>query len=106
MRIFMLLLLPLSIAAMTGVPVREETLAVSTSAVGITSAVCGDSAPGKALLQVQGNQIYYRLDLGGATPDSGDYLGSVGDIIEVDYPGKFRAIRVAADATVKVTCFE
>jgi hypothetical protein len=89
-------------AGIEGNPVTEATITVSTSTVGISTCTRGQ----RALVQVKDDQIYYRFETGTATADSGDYLGSVGDIIEIEYPAKFRAIRVTTDAALKVTCFD
>lgn len=92
-----------SVHGIEGNPVTEATVTVSSSAVSLTD--CADNNQ-NVLAQVLTNQIYYRLDSSSATPDSGDYLGYVGQIIELEHPRKFRAIRVGSDAAVKMTCFK
>jgi hypothetical protein len=97
----LILLSPALASAVTGIPFAEETVTVSTTAIGTT--VCGTSP---ALIQVKSNGIYFTLHSATATPDADDYEASAGDFIEVDHPSRFRAIRSgAADAKIKVTCF-
>lgn len=98
-----------------GQPADEETITVSTSAIGVTSTVCranvGDATSSRvgAMLQVKGNGIFYSLHSATATPDSGDFDGNPGDYLILNGPSvnKLRMIRSgAADATVKVQCFQ
>ena len=68
-----------SAAGVVGTGFAEETLTVSTVALGITSTLCvvrGQQTP--ALLEVKTNSIFYTLDDPAATPDSGDYEASAG----------------------------
>ena len=95
-----------SAAGVVGTGFAEETLTVSTVALGITSTLCvvrGQQTP--ALLEVKTNSIFYTLDDPAATPDSGDYEASAGTIISTAKANYIRMIRQTSDSSVKVTCF-
>ncbi len=93
--------------ACDGVPADTERVTVAASAVGLTSSkYLVGSNERCALIQVQSNNIYFRLDSATATPDSTDYIGYVGDIIVVEYPSKFRAIQVSGTGYVRATYFQ
>ena len=93
--------------ACDGIPAATESVAVSSAAVGLTSSnyLIGTNER-CALIQVQSNNIYFRLDSATATPVSTDYIGYVGDIIVIEYPSKFRAIRVSGDGYIRATYFQ
>jgi len=103
MLVLLLLLIATPAWGIDGNPVTESTTTVSSSAVSLTD--CGNFSDA-VLLQVLDAQIYYRLDDETATPDSSDYLGYIGDVLTLQYPRKFRAIRVSGDAKVHATCFQ
>ena len=96
-----------------GTPTSQDgSITVSSVAVGFPATACkvGQVAGGAdvpALLQVQTNGIYYRLNSATATPVSTDYIGYADDVLEIARPSLFRAIRSgASDATIKYQCFE
>ena len=87
----------------------EETITVSSSAIGITTSVCTDGTKRqKAMIQVKSNGIYFSLHSSTATPDSGDFEAVAGDLFKLSEKevSKLRMIRSGgADATVKVQCY-
>lgn len=98
-----------------GAPSDEETITVSSSAIGITSTLCranaGDATSTRvnAMLQVKANGIYFSLHSASATPDAGDFEAVPGDTLILNGPSvnKLRMIRSGgADATVHVQCFQ
>lgn len=102
MWILLLLILAMPAWAIDGTPTtREESLTVSGTAVAITACTGGESA----LVQVKTNSVYFTFR-GNVDPDSNDFLGEAGTIIEVDRPLLFKAIAVTDDAQLKVQCFE
>jgi len=93
--------------AIDGIPYAEETITVSSSAVGITANLCTQNGVvNQALMQVKTNGIYFTLHSATATPDANDYEAAAGTYLEVTRPDRFRAIRQTADAAVKITCFQ
>jgi hypothetical protein len=93
--------------AIDGIPYAEETITVSSSAVGLTAGLCTQSGVvNPALVQVKTNAIYFTLHSATATPDSGDYEAAAGTYLEVQRPDRLRMIRQTSDAAVKVTCFQ
>lgn len=87
----------------------EETITVSSSAIGVSTNVCTDGTNRKpAVIQVKGNDIYFTLHSSSATPDSGDFAGTAGVILRLSGPevAKLRMIRQSSDATVKVQCYD
>lgn len=103
------LLLALSVAAEAqSLTSGEETISVSTSAVGVTADLCGAGNRGGAYLQVLTNGVYLAL-VGGATPDSGDFrldATTSGPVLWVKPASKIRMIRISADSNVKIQCTE
>jgi len=98
-----------------GTPADEETITVSSAAIGVTSTVCranvGDATSARvgAMIQVKGTAIFFALHSAAATPDAGDFDGNPGDILILTGPAvnKLRMIRATAvDATAKVQCFQ
>ncbi len=97
---------PAQAASVSGTGFAEETITVSTAAIGITSTLClerGRQTP--ALLEVLTNAIYFTLNSPTATPDSSDHAAPVGTVISVNKANYVRMIRQSADSSVKVTCF-
>jgi hypothetical protein len=93
--------------AIDGVPYAEETITVSNTAIGVTSGLCTQSGViSPALIQVKSQAIYFTLNSATATPDSDDYEGPAGTLMEVQRPDRLRMIRQSSDAKVKVTCFQ
>ncbi len=104
---FLLLAAVSSAIAAVGRPFAAEVVTVSTTATGVTAGLCkiGETV-NPALIMVKDQRVYFTLNSASATPTSNDYVGNPGDVIEVDYPELFRAIRAdAVDAKLKVTCF-
>lgn len=101
------LVLTWSAWAIDGMPYAEETITVSSSAIGVTAGLCTLSGVvNPALVQVKTNPVYFTLHSATATPDSGDYEAAAGTIIEVQRPDRLRMIRQTSDAYAKVTCFQ
>ncbi len=86
------------------VPTSSATsVSVSSTAVGITA--CGSGlTETPALVQVQTNGIYFVVNSATATPVATDFVAVASDVIFLRKPSLFRAIRQAADATLKVQC--
>lgn len=98
--------IPFEAWAIKGVPYAEENITVSTTAIGITSGLCtvsGIKTPG--MIEVLTESIRYTFT--GSAPDSGDHIADAKDIIELDHPNLWKAVRAGSvDATIKVTCFQ
>ena len=87
----------------------EETITVSTTAVGVTADLCAAGNRGGAYVQVLSNAIYLALHSTAATPDSGDFAvnaGTAGPQFWVKPASKIRMIRQSADSSVKIQCTE
>jgi hypothetical protein len=84
----------------------EETLVVSSSAIGITADLCGDGNETGALCQVLDQSVYVTFNGPLKTPDSGDFLFTAGTIFYVRVANRVRFIRVTTDARVKVQAME
>ena len=87
----------------------EETISVSSSAVGVTANLCGTDNTGGAYIQVLSNGIYFTVHSATATPDSGDYTlnsGTTGPQFWIKPASKLRMIRQSSDSNVKVSCTE
>ena len=89
----------------------EETITVSTAAIGVTSTVCKDAGGSRqpAIVQVKSQSIYFSLHSATATPDSGDFKANDGDFFRFSKTeiAKLRMIRSgSSDATVKVQCYD
>lgn len=85
----------------------EETISVSTTALGVTADLCGTGNRGGAWVQVLTNGIYFTLNSDSATPDSGDFTlnaGTSGPQFHVKPASKLRMIRQSADSNVKISC--
>lgn len=85
----------------------EETISVSTSAVGVTANLCGTDNTGGAWVQVITNGIYFTLNSATATPDSSDFTlnaGTTGPQFWVKPASKLRMLRQSADSNVKISC--
>ena len=90
-----------------GVPTSsEETLTVSTTAVGITANLCGAGNLGGAWIYVTNNGVYMSLHGATATPDSGDFPLNSGDWFYLRPARNARFIRQSADTDVKIQCVE
>lgn len=86
----------------------EETITVSTTAIGVTADLCDTGNRGGAYLQVTTNAIYLALNVG-ATPDSNDFRissGTTGPQIWVKPASRIRMLRQSADSIVKIQCSE
>ncbi|MBT5773365.1 MAG: hypothetical protein HOH95_03210 [Dehalococcoidia bacterium] len=83
-----------------------ESLTVSTSAVGITDSV--RSGRDRALITVETDQIRFRSDGPAPTTSEGHLVDAGASIIleSAEELVNFKAIRVTADATLKVTSDE
>jgi len=91
--------------ATPGVPTSsEESLTVSTTALGVTADLCGDGNRDGALFYVVDNGVYLSLHSPTATPDSNDFALNAGDFAYVRPASKARSIRQSADTNVKVQC--
>ena len=87
----------------------EETITVSTTAIGVTADLCGTSNTGGAYVQVTTNAIYFTVHSPTATPDSNDFrmnAGTTGPQFWVKPASKLRMLRQSADSLVKVSCSE
>ena len=84
----------------------EETLSVSTTALGITADLCGTNNTKGALIGVLDDGVYMSLHSSTATPDSGDFALNAGDYAFVRPASKARFIRQSADSNVKIQCIE
>lgn len=80
-----------------------ESLTVSTTAVGIADSV--RDGRDRALITVETDEVRFRTD-GGAPTSSEGHVAAAGSSIVLDSAEElvnFQAIRVTADATLKVT---
>ena len=97
---------------MTGRPFAEETLTIGAAASGPTTATLrptGHSSRIKvhAILEVLTESIFYTLQSAAATPDSGDHLGALGTVVEIEDVVKLRMIRSGGtNASVHLTYFQ
>lgn len=90
-----------------GVPTSsEETITVSTTAIGITADLCGPNNANGALLFVVTNGLYMSLNGRTVTPDSSDFALNAGDWFFVRPARMARFIRQSADTNLKVQCLE
>lgn len=98
---------PLAAITIPGAPTSsEETITVSSTALGITADLCGTDNSGGVLIQLVSGDIYVSLHSATATPDSNDFDLAAGDYLYVKPAWKLRMIRQTADSTVKAQCFE
>jgi len=84
----------------------EETITVSSAAIGITANLCGPGNEKGALCQVLDESVYVTFNGPLKTPDSGDFLFAAGTIFYVRVANRVRFLRVTADARVKVQAME
>jgi hypothetical protein len=90
-----------------GVPMSgEETITVSSSAIGVTANLCGGGNMNGAMGQVTSSAgIYAAFHSTSATPDSGDFVFAQYDVFFVKPANQLRMIRSSgSDATVKIQC--
>lgn len=97
---------PFGAWAIKGVPYAEENVTVSTTAIGVTSGLCTTSGiKTQGMVEVLTESIRYTFT--GTTPSSSSHIADAKDIIELDHPSLWKAVRAGSvDATVKVTCFQ
>ncbi len=84
----------------------EETITVSTAAIGVTADLCESGNVGGAIVSVNTNGIYFSIHSSAATPDSGDFKADAVYVFYIKPANKLRMIRQSQDSAVKVQCVQ